>query len=81
MSTRIAWNLDGFKAIRRDPAIVADMERRAESIADAAGPGHETKTNPGKTRTRVRIATDTYEAKIAERDDLTLTSAIDAGRA
>lgn len=79
---RIEWNLAAFRAIRTDPAIVADLQDRAERIAAAAGPGHEVAvtTTGGRGRARASIVTATFEARMSESENMTLTSAIDAGR-
>lgn len=33
---RIDWNVDGFKELRRDPALIAAEEEAAHKVADAA---------------------------------------------
>lgn len=37
MAPKIKWNLAGFRALRTDPKVVADLRARAERIADVAG--------------------------------------------
>lgn len=61
-------------------ALVAELERRALAIAQAAGEGVETKTFQGSDRARVHIATVTPEAMRAEAEERTLTRALEAGR-
>lgn len=82
MSTRIEWNIAAFRALRTDPAIVADVQSRAERIAAAAGEGHgvSVSTSSGRGRARATVATESYEARLSESQNMTLTSSVDAGR-
>lgn len=77
---RIEMNPSGFQAILKSAEVQADLERRAEAIADAAGEGMEYDVRVGKTRARASVRTATPEAMRAEARDKTLTRAIDAGR-
>lgn len=36
MANKLKLNIKGFKEIRRAPGVVADLDRRAKNIADAA---------------------------------------------
>jgi hypothetical protein len=58
-------------------ALLSDM---GESIASAAGPGHEVQVDQGPNRARVEVRTATFEAMRAEAQHRTLTNAVDAGR-
>jgi hypothetical protein len=78
--TRLVFNSAGFAALLRSQAVVADLARRGEAIAAAAGPGVGARASVGSNRARVVVMTETDEAKQAEAADKTLTSAIGAGR-
>ncbi len=69
-----------FAALAKGAAILADLTRRGEAIAVAAGDGFEARPSIGRTRARVVVITTTPEAMIAEASDKALTSAIGAGR-
>lgn len=79
---KIEWRLAGFRELRTEPGVVADVTERAERIAAAAGPGNEVTVTEGRGRGRIRasVLTATPEAQQAEAADLSLTKAIDAGR-
>ena len=79
-ATRIKLNLAGFRKLRRSPEMVADLEKRARRIADAAGPGHGVEATKGRTRALGMVWTDTHEARRNEATNRSLTRAIDAGR-
>lgn len=78
--TKLEFNREGFDAVRKSPEVQADLRRRAELIAAAAGEGNEVNTHVGAHRARASVRTETYEARRAEAVDKTLTSALDAGR-
>ena len=80
MATRIKLNLAGFRKLRRSPEVMADLEKRARRIADAAGPGHAGEVTKGRTRALGMVWTDTHEARRGEAANRSLTRAIDAGR-
>lgn len=77
---RIKWNPAGIRQILRGEPMLADVDRRAEQIASAAGPGHRVEAEVGKNRARAVVITDTDEAVRAEIRDHALTRALDAGR-
>jgi hypothetical protein len=66
--------------ILKGRATEADLLRRAQRIAEAAGPGMEVNTNIGPSRARASVVTATSAAMRAEASDRALTRAIDAGR-
>lgn len=68
------------KVILSQAGVIADIRRRGEAIADAAGEGVEADTRMGSTRPRALVTTETFEAMYAEATERTLTRAIDAGR-
>lgn len=78
--TRVVLNIPGFRALRNSPKVQADLRRRAEQIAAAAGPGHEVESGPGLTRARASVRTATFAARRAESRSGQLTSSIDAAR-
>ncbi len=77
---RIELNKKAVREILRSPEVQADLKRRADAIAAAAGPGHETDLSVGRNRARASVVTATHEARRAEAVDRALTRAIDAGR-
>lgn len=77
---RIEMNPAGFQEILKSAGVQADLERRAEAIANAAGDGMDVDVRVGRTRARASVRTGTPEAMRAEARDKTLTRAIDAGR-
>ena len=64
----------------KDPAVAADLRRRGERIAAAAGAGHEVESHTGKTRVRVTVKTVTRDARKREAEGRNLSSSLDAGR-
>lgn len=58
----------------------ADLDRRAQQIAAAAGPGHRVESEVGRNRARAAVITDTFEARFAEATSRNLSAAVDAGR-
>lgn len=82
MSVTLKLHFGAFNALRKDPAVVAELQRRARAIAEAAGEGVEVE-DPylGRSRARVTVRTATNAARRAEAKDRALSSALDAGRA
>jgi hypothetical protein len=70
----------GMAALLKSPEVLADLQRRAEAIAGAAGPGMEASSTVGRRRALAMVRTATPEAIRAEATSRALTSAIDAGR-
>lgn len=77
---KIVFHYAGFNAVRKSAGVVADITQRAQRIAATVGPGAEVTITQTPSRVRATIYTDTVEAKTAEAEDKTLSSAIDAGR-
>lgn len=71
---------NGPRQLRRSPAVLADLTRRARRIAAAAGPGMETDADLGVNRARAAVWTASAQAIRAEATNRALTRAIDAGR-
>jgi len=76
----VKLNYKGFRELRRSPAVKADLLRRGQRIAEAAGPGYIAQESPGRNRARVVIIPDTYEAAVDSLQNLTLIRVMDAGR-
>lgn len=79
-NVRIELNRKGIRDLLTSTEVQRDLERRAEAIARAAGPGHRVEVNPGRNRARAAVVTDTFEAMHAEATTRDLSRAIDAGR-
>lgn len=77
---KIKLNRKGIRALMRGPEAVADLRRRSDNIAEAAGEGFESEAKPLRTRAHATVWAGTPEAKEAEADTRALTKAIDAGR-
>lgn len=77
---KIEMNPAGVREVLQSEGVRADLRRRAEAIAAAAGEGMEADSRIGATRARASVVTATPEAMRAEAEDRALTSAIDAGR-
>lgn len=77
---KIKFNRAGFNAARRDPAVKADIHRRAQAIANAAGEGFVVIDTDNAGRSGSMVVAETFEARRAEATDKVLTKAIDAGR-
>lgn len=81
MAVRIAYNLAAFRELRTSPAVWADIMRRAQAVADAAGEGYEAKEMAqSKTRARAIVYPETYEAAVDNSENQTLLRALEAGR-
>ena len=76
----IKLNHANMAALLRSEPVRADLKRRADRIAAAAGPGMVASSAQGKTRARASVVTVTYEARKAEATTRALTRALDAGR-
>jgi hypothetical protein len=62
------------------PEVRADLKRRTDRIAAAAGQGFEASVEVGRNRARGSVITATPEARSAEARDHVLLRALDAGR-
>lgn len=79
-NVRIVLNRSGVRKLLRSDEVRRDLERRAERIAAAAGPGFEADSEIGRNRARAEVRADTLEAKIVEARHRRLTRSMDAGR-
>lgn len=80
--SKVKFHYDGFDALRKDPAVEAELLRRAQAIADAAGgePDFLVINDPTPSRARVVVVTATDKAMHEEATNRTLTNALSAGR-
>lgn len=77
---RIELNHDGVAKLLKSAGVQADLKRRGDAIAEAAGEGMEADAAIGATRARATVRTATPAAMEREATDRALTRAIDAGR-
>lgn len=77
---RVTLNPKGVEALLKSAEVQADLKRRADAIAAAAGPGMEARASVDKDRARAAVVTATFDAILAEAAHKNLTRAIDAGR-
>jgi len=78
--TRVTLNRSAVSDLMQSDEVRADLVRRAENIAAAAGSGHEVDSDVGPNRARASVRTVTVEAMYDEATSKRLTRAIDAGR-
>lgn len=78
--TRVDWNISGFRELRLEPGVVADLGRRAEAVADAAGAGYEASTFEGRNRGRASVITGDWRSRVDNARNQTLLRSLDAGR-
>lgn len=79
-AVRIALNPNGPRKIRRSPGAQADLLRRAQAMAAAAGEGIEADSGMGKNRARAIVYTATTAGVVAESEAHVIEASIDAGR-
>jgi hypothetical protein len=80
MTTQVKINRRAVAHLLKSPEVLADVRKRANRIAAAAGPGHEVDARIGRTRARASVVTATTEARRGEANRRTLTRALGAGR-
>ena len=78
----VKLNRAAVQQLLKSPAVLADLERRAQRIAAAAGgaPDFEVDARIGASRARASVRTATHKGRRAEATSRALTRAIDAGR-
>ena len=77
---KIKWNLAAFRELRTDPAVEADILRRAQAVADACGDGFEAELMAqSKTRARAIVKPVTYAAARENSAENTILRNLDAG--
>jgi hypothetical protein len=69
-----------MRNLLRSPEVLRDLERRAERVTQAAGPGHRTDSDVGDNRARAAVITATYDARRGQARHKTLLRALDAAR-
>lgn len=79
-NVKIKLNRRGVIELLKSVEVEADLTRRGDAIAAAAGPGHRVEIGETPNRARVAVITDTVDAMLSEATSHTLTRAIDAGR-
>ncbi len=77
---KIRPNFKGVRRIRTSIEVEAELRRRAERVAAAAGPGHVVDSQRGKTRARAAVITASRQAMVREGRDRNLTRAFNAAR-
>lgn len=77
---RVKINKKAVVALLSSQEVAADLRRRGNRIADAAGEGFEATTTRNRDRVVVFVRSETFEAQKAEAEDRALTRAISAGR-
>ena len=74
-------NTKGFRELRNDPKVIADLEARAKRIAEAAGPGFEASSQAAPNRGRASVVAGTLAARRkAAADPAAFLRAIERGR-
>lgn len=76
---RIQWNIDGFRALRRDPALVRQIDDLAADVAGRAGRGFGWRSRTDPSRHRAIVFTDTPRARVVNARDSTLLKVISGG--
>ena len=80
MADRVKLNSQGVRDVLRSPAVMAELRRRGNKIAAAAGSGFEVEQYVGRNRARVTVRTATWPARGREARDHILIRALNAGR-
>lgn len=73
-------NRAGIAELLKSAEVAADLRRRAEAVAAAAGTGHRVEATTTGTRARAAVITDTIPAMVKEATDRNLSRAFDAAR-
>lgn len=78
---RIEINDAAAEALLKSPEVQADLRRRGQRIAAAAGSGsYDVTSSMTPSRARVSVGTADDKARKAEATQRSLTKALDAGR-
>lgn len=77
---RIVHKNEGYRALLTDPAVQADIQARAQRVANAAGEGYEMKASVPRRRARAAVIAVTHEARRDNSANNTLIRSLDAGR-
>ena len=79
---KLRWNMPGFRALRTSPKMLQNLQKRAERIADKAGPGFMAApvgVTGGRGRGRAAVVAATRNANRKNAKDHTLVKNLDAG--
>lgn len=81
MAAKVKFKLDkgGVAELLRSDGAQADLARRANRVAEVAGPGHDVKNTTTK-RARYTVKTTTKAAAENEATNHSLTAAVNAAR-
>jgi hypothetical protein len=77
---KIKLNRAGIRELLRSPGVQADLRRRGNAVASAAGPGHRVDSEVGRNRARCEVVTESFEAMAREARDRNLTRAFGHAR-
>ena len=77
---KIVLNTKGVRELLRSAEVEADVKRRADRVAAAAGEGFEAEADRGPNPARASVRTVTPGAMVDEATNHTLLRALDAGR-
>lgn len=80
MTVRVRLKIGAIRKILRSAPVTAEVARRAQRAAAAAGPGFEAVVKPHKYTSRAFVQTGTPEAARAEAENKALTRALGAMR-
>lgn len=81
MKIRVVHDPRAYAALLTSPEVQADLQRRAERIAAAAGDGFVAEqSRPVRRRARSAVIAVTYEARRRNSKDNVLLKSLDAGR-
>jgi hypothetical protein len=76
----VRLNTRGVNQIMKSAGVQAELDRRAKLIADAAGPGFTSVSNPHRWVARAFAQTASLYGMRAEAKDRRLSRALEAGR-
>lgn len=77
---RVELNDAGIQAFLRSTELMAELQRRADAVAAAAGEGFKAEIWQGHDRAHATVTATTHAARRAEATDRVLSRAIDAAR-
>lgn len=77
---KIVLNRAAIGQILKGDKVQADLRRRAQAVAAAAGDGMVAEVTVGSTRARAAVVTETPAARVREGNDRALTRGFDAAR-
>ena len=80
MAAKVKLSNKAFRELRTSPAVRAEIMRRAEAVAAAAGDGFQAVESAPRNRARAAVVPVTVEAARKNARENTLLHALDAGR-